>query len=55
LTVAVFTFHILPPCQAVGAGLMDYVLTYQQTSPTDGLFPKFKSELGYEFVGIRIE
>lgn len=45
-------FTSLPPCQATRAGLVDYVLNYQQASPTDGLFPKLKSEFGCEFTGI---
>lgn len=31
---------------------MDYTLDYQQALPTDGLFPKLKSEFGCEFVGV---
>lgn len=41
-----------PPHQAIRAGLMDYVLNYQQALPTDVLFPKLKSEFACEFVGI---
>lgn len=36
-----FTFYLLPPCEAIRAGQMDYVLSYERC-PTGGVFPKLK-------------
>lgn len=40
------SIHLSPLHQAIRAGLMDYILNYQQASPTDGLLPKLKTEFG---------